>query len=39
MDMPTATLAVFELQEPSWSGLEIEAMSLTIHQRPRELGD
>ena len=39
IDMPTATLAVFELQEPSWSGLETEAMSLTIHQRPRELGD
>ena len=38
-EMPTGTLAVFTTESTSWSELGREAMSLAIHQRPRELSD
>ena len=38
-DMPTATLAAFELTSPSWNRASLEAMNLVVHQRPRELSE
>ena len=39
VDMPTGTLAGFVLAGDSWSDVQVEALSLAIHQRPRELAD
>ena len=38
-EMPTGTLAAFDLDCPSWNQVDLDAMKLAIHQRPRELSD
>ena len=38
-EMPTGALASFDLDCPSWNQVDLDAMKLAIHQRPRELSD
>ena len=38
-EMPTGTLASFDLDCPSWNQVDLDAMKLAVHQRPRELSD
>ena len=39
VDMPTGTLAMFDVECSSWNQLDARAMTLALHQRPRELSD
>ena len=39
IEMPTGTLASFDLECASWNQVDLDAMKLAIHQRPRELAD
>ncbi len=39
IEMPTGTLASFDLECASWNQVDLDAMKLAIHQRPRELSD